>query len=309
MELPTWLISTLLVLGGFQLFKIFLTFFQGLGFMLYSSKDLKRYGSWVVVTGATDGIGLGYAETFAKKGFNVVLVSRSLDKLKEQESNIKSTYKVQVLTVEADFSSTSPDLYNSIARKIEGLDIAVLVNNVGISYNHAQYFDKLEDDLIDKLININVYSLTKMTKIVLPGMLAKKKGVIVNVGSAAGIIPVGDPLYSVYSGTKAYVDFFSKSMNLELKSKGVIVENHVPYFVTSKLSKIRKASLLTPNPRTYASAAVAKIGYAPSFVPYWAHALENFVAVNAPTFITSSLVLSHHLDIYKRAMKKAEKGQ
>ena len=161
-----------------------------------------------------------------------------------------------------------------------------------------------------------------------------------NVGSAAGILPIGDPLYSVYSGTKAYVDFFSKSLNLEYKSKGILTEVkflsflfkkkkrkkkikrkiikpkkkvnkykykkcHVPYFVTSKLSKIRKSSLLTPDPKTYAKAALTKIGHSASIVPYWAHALQHFLMTSLPEFVLSHLVLSHHLDIYKKAMKKA----
>jgi len=65
------------------------------------------------------------------------------------------------------------------------------VNNVGVSYPHAQYFVQVDDGLINDLINVNVYALTKMTKIVLPKMIEKKKGIIINVGSAAGVIPIG----------------------------------------------------------------------------------------------------------------------
>ena len=65
------------------------------------------------------------------------------------------------------------------------------MNNVGASYPHAQFLDKLDDSLVDQLININVVTLTKLTKLVLPKMVEKKKGIIVNVGSAAGLVPIG----------------------------------------------------------------------------------------------------------------------
>jgi len=218
---------------------------------------------------------------------------------------LKAAYpSIQIKTIAADFSSTDDAIYNKIAEEIKGLNIGILVNNVGISYPHAQYINEVEDSLISQLININVYSLTKMTKIVVPQLLEKKKGVIINVGSAAGLVPVGDPLYSVYSGTKAYVDFFSKSLNLELKRKGVIVENHVPYFVVSKLSKIRKPSLTVPTENGYASAAVRKIGYGASVVPYTPHAFQHWIVMSLPTFVVSWYVWSHHLGIYKKAMSK-----
>lgn len=98
------------------------------------------------------------------------------------------------------------------------------INNVATSYDHAQYFDMLEDSHIDRVLNINNLTLTRMCKIVIPGMLAKKKGIIINVGSAAGQIPMGDPFYTVYSSSKAYVDYFSKSLGIEYESRGIIVE-------------------------------------------------------------------------------------
>jgi len=307
-DLPNVVLVAFVVLGSFQLLKFLLGLLQGLRFLIFSGVNVKKYGQWAVVTGATDGIGLAYAKQLARKGLEVDLISRSAEKLKSAEAEVKAANKtpVNVKTIEADFSVPSEALFKKIADELAQLDIAILVNNVGVSYDHAQYFDKLDDSTIDKLINVNVITLTKLTKIVLPRMAEKKKGIIINVGSAAGLIPIGDPLYSVYSGTKAYVDFFSKSLNLEYKSKGVIIENHVPYFVVSKLSKIRKASLGTPTPGAYAASALAKIGYAASVVPFWAHAAQHWVLTSLPTFIVSKIVLSHHLGIYKRAIKKNE---
>jgi len=117
---------------------------------------------------------------------------------------------VQTKTIEADFSATTAALFKKIETELSELDIAILVsvimpfnsllfesislpqvNNVGASYPHAQFLDKLDDSLVDQLININVVTLTKLTKLVLPKMVEKKKGIIVNVGSAAGLVPIG----------------------------------------------------------------------------------------------------------------------
>lgn len=301
---PEWAWLVILSLAAFQLLKCLKSTWTVLRFLTYSSGNLKKHGEWAVVTGSTDGIGLGYAKQFAKRGFNVVLISRDETKLKAVEETLKSKYSVQVKIIAADFSSTDDVLYNRIAGELEPLNVGVLVNNVGISYPHAQYFTEIDDSLISQLININVISMTKMTKMVLPKFVQKKKGIVINVGSAAGLIPVGDPLYAVYSATKAYVDFFSRSLNLELKSKGVIVENHVPYFVVSKLSKIRVASIATPTADDYAAAAVNKIGFGASVVPFPAHALQHWIVMSAPIFFVSWYVMSHHLGIYKRAMSK-----
>lgn len=306
-NLPSEVILALVVLGSFQAFKVLKTFFNALLFVFHSAPNVKKFGEWAVVTGSTDGIGLAYAKDLAKKGLNIVLVSRNEEKLAQCSAEIKqASPNVQVKTVKADLSSTDPEMYKRIETELSGLNIGILINNAGMSYPHAQYLDKLDNKLVEDLININVVALTKLTKIVLPGMVAKSKGLIINVGSAAGIIPVGDPLYSVYSGTKAYVDFFSKSLSLEYKSKGIQVENQVPYFVTSKLSKIRNASLFTPNPKSYAAAALGKIGYSASTVPYWAHAIQHFVLTSVPTFIAANIVLSHHIGVYKKAMKKQQ---
>jgi 17beta-estradiol 17-dehydrogenase / very-long-chain 3-oxoacyl-CoA reductase len=92
------------------------------------------------------------------------------------------------------------------------LDIGVLVNNVGQFYTHPEffhiYFKSDDQTTINDMINCNIISVTKMTAIVLPGMVKKKVGIIINNGSGAGRSPV--PLNTVYSATKAYVDFFSR---------------------------------------------------------------------------------------------------
>ena len=91
------------------------------------------------------------------------------------------------------------------------------------------------DSNINKLINCNIVSCTKMTAICLPVMLRKRKGIIINNASASGRIPT--PMLTVYSASKAYMDFFSRALNTEYADKGIVVQSLNPYFVSTKVQK------------------------------------------------------------------------
>ena len=148
---------------------IFVTF-------LRPGKNIKKLGSWAVVTGATDGIGLALAKEAAKKGLNVVLVSRSMDKLKAAEKEIKDkSPTVQTKIISFDFSKGSPADYAKLGANLRDLDIGILYNNVGVSYEHAEVLQDLTDERIENIMEVNNASLVKMTRLVLPGMLQRKK--------------------------------------------------------------------------------------------------------------------------------------
>jgi len=263
----------------------------------------RRYGAWAVVTGDTDGIGLGMAKRLAQKGMNIVIIGRDEAKVSAAIAEL-AKFKVETRPVVADLSR--PDAFPVIEGALRELEVGVLVNNVGRSYDHAEFLTDVSPELIDSIIALNVIATTRLTRAVLPGMVARRKGAVVNVSSAAGSLPTGDPFYAVYSGTKAYVDAFSKSLHYELRKSGVFVQSQVPYFVATKLSKIRKPSLAAPSADTYAVAAVDKIGLWPLVVPYWVHAVQHAVAHSVPVALLAKFVLSHHFGIRKRALQKKQ---
>ena len=136
------------------------------------------------MTGATDGIGKAMAFEFGKKGLNVVLISRSKDKLLACQEELKAKCpKVEVKTLAVDYSKFDEAARQSVTSFLAPLDIGVLVNNVGISYPYTQYFHELDDERVEQLMTLNVHSTTWMTRIVLPGMVSRKRGSIVNIGS------------------------------------------------------------------------------------------------------------------------------
>lgn len=146
-----------------------------------------------------------------------------------------------------------------------------------------------------------------MAGAVLPGMKARHRGVIVNVGSANGILPAV-PLLSVYAGSKAYINQFTRSMDEELKPFNVRVQDQCPFFVTTKISKIRKPRIDAPTPKAWAKSAVKQIGYETDKTPYWSHGLM-LLAIQSlcPVWAINGYVHSLHKSFRTRYYRKQAK--
>lgn len=273
-----------------------------------------RKGAWAVVTGATAGIGKDFALQLAGKGFNVFLASRTASKLEEIAAEIKAKYpKTETMCHSIDFAAATSADYAALGLALSPLDIGILINNVGKSYDEPMFFQDLPDQDSADIVEININATLKVTKLVLPGMVARKRGLILTVGSFAALIP--SPLLAVYSGSKAFVSTWSQALGSELKGSGVEVQVLNTYFVVSKLSKIRKSSWMIPMPSTYVRNVLSKIGVQGGAVgqphistPYSGHAPVQWVIDH---LMTNTFWLNYnrelHIDIRKRAIKKRER--
>lgn len=177
-----------------------------------------KAGTWAVVTGASDGIGKQFAIQLAKKGLNVLLLARSsvkMDKIIEDCSE----FKVEVIKATFDFDTTKDSDWKALTTKIEGLgEISVLINNVGVSHDFPVSFldeDRFKCDTINR---VNIDATLRMTRIVLPHMITKRHGLVLNIGSMLGQVP--SSLLSVYSASKAYVRHWSQCILFHNKRCG-----------------------------------------------------------------------------------------
>lgn len=272
---------------------------------LRPGKNLRKLGQWAVVTGATDGIGKAYAFAFAKKGMSIVLISRTESKLQAVAKEISDKYSdVEVKYVVCDYSNFDEAARKKVSGAISGLEVGVLVNNVGVSYTYPKFFHELADQDVANLMEMNVNSTTWMTKMVIGGMAERKSGAVVNIASAAGLYTM--PLLAQYSAAKGYIEKFSRGLNAEYSKKGVTVQCQAPFYVATKLAKMRK-SFTVPTPDAFVGMSIKWIGYADAVVsPFWFHNLQGWFLDLLPAALVDPQIMGMHMAIRKRGMKKEQ---
>ncbi|KAK4283511.1 hypothetical protein QN277_000454 [Acacia crassicarpa] len=270
---------------------------------LRSEKDLiGSYGAWALVTGATDGIGKAFAYGLARRGLNLILVSRSSDKLRTVSDLIRADFpNCDVRTVEIDFAGDTDGGISRLKAAIKDVaDLGILVNNVGITYPEAMFFHEVEEEVWMRIVKVNVVGTTAVTAAVVDGMIKRRKGAIVNIGSGAGIVVPSHPLYAIYAATKAYVRQLSRSLSVEYARHGIHVQCQIPLYVVTKMvarvAAIEKPSLWIATAEEYAEAGIRRIGYEAECSPYWSHSLQWYFA----SFLPASLLDSWRLHVALR---------
>ena len=275
-----------------------------------------RKGSWAIITGASDGIGKEYALQLAKKGFHVFLVSRTQSKLETLSAEIKGKSNVDVKILAMDFAADDEADYAMLKTAVADLDVAILVNNVGLSHSIPVPFVDTDEKEMEDIITINCTGTLRVTQIVAPGMIKRHRGLILTMASFGGILPT--PLLATYSGSKAFLQQWSSALASELAPHGIKVQVVQSYLVTSAMSKIRRSSMLVPTPKQFVSAALSKIGRSggaqgvrDTSTPYWTHGLIHWAILNlTPGPMNKRLIdfnRSMHEGIRKRALKAAER--
>jgi short-subunit dehydrogenase len=176
-----------------------------------------------LITGASTGIGAVYADRLAKRGYDLILVARSVDKLTEVSKQIQSATGRKVEILQADLTVPS-DVQRVADRLATDTSITALVNNAGIAA--ANKLLESDPNYLDQMIQLNVTALTRLALAAAPGFVARTNGLIINIGSIVALAP--ELLNGTYSGTKAYVQNFSTSLKNELADKGVTVQVVLP---------------------------------------------------------------------------------
>lgn len=186
----------------------------------------------VLITGASSGIGATYAERFARRGHDLVLVARDKTRLDALASSLRSAHGVSVEVLQADL--IRPDDVGVVEKRLrEDAGIEILINNAGAPQSGD--FVSQNPEGIERLVALNVTALTRLAAAIAPRLAQAGKGAIVNIGSVVGLAPeIG---MTVYGATKAFVLFLSQGMTLELAPKGVYVQAVLPAATRTEIWK------------------------------------------------------------------------
>jgi short-subunit dehydrogenase len=217
-----------------------------------------------LITGGSGGIGYELALQFAADGYQVVLVARNRQRLQQVSSEIIGKYKVPVQIIEMDLSEL--DAPQRLFEEVQtlGMEVDVLVNNAGFGV-YGSYLETNGDTEL-QMIDLNMRTLTDLTKRFLAGMVRRGTGGILNVASTGAFQP--GPLMSVYFATKAYVLSYTEALANELQGTGVVVSVLCPgmtkteFFIAPAFSdKKQNVNLHRVERMMMDASAVAAIGY------------------------------------------------
>jgi hypothetical protein len=212
----------------------------------------------VLITGASSGIGLELAKYFAVDKSRLVLVARTAPALEKLAGELRRDWKVEVIVLTADLSlpETPARIFTELST--QKITVDVLVNNAGFGLHGAFAELPLPHQL--EIMQVNMTALVALTGLFLPGMVQRRRGGILNVGSVAGFMP--GPLMAVYFATKAFVQSFSEALSVELHGSGVAVSVLCPGPTETNFSQVargyRKHAIQSPK---MSAAAVAIAGH------------------------------------------------
>ena len=211
----------------------------------------------VLITGASSGIGYELSLIFAQNGYNLILTARNKKKLNNLSQLIKEKYGVMTKVIIKDLSSqtSAKEIFEEL--KKAKLKIDILVNNAGFGIHGP--FIKTSSTKESEMMQVNMASLTELTKLILPMMIKNKSGKILNVASVAAFLP--GPLMSIYYASKAFVLSFSLALSKEIKKHGISVSVLCPGPTKTGFEKTAKATdsilfrFLTKDPEFVARSA------------------------------------------------------
>jgi len=229
-----------------------------------------------LITGASAGLGAEYARLFAADKHDLALVARRRDRLEALAAELRSAHGVKVQVIAADLAA--PDSVPGVVAKAGEVDF--LVNNAGFGTSGA--FAELDFKRELEMIQVNIVALVSLTRAFLPGMIGRRRGRILNVGSTAGFPP--GPFMAVYYASKAFVNSFTEALGYELRGTGVSATVSCPGATATEFAQVagNDRSLLF-RLGAASAAKVAKEGYRAMMKgrPMVIHGIKNKITVQS----------------------------
>jgi short-subunit dehydrogenase len=209
----------------------------------------------VLITGASSGIGEELARIFAEKHYDLIISARREKRLQALAEELGADSSVTCIVCDLSMEEGPAQLVEDI--RGHGLEVDILVNNAGVSYQGL--LQDLSLDEVDDMINLNVLALTRLTHMLLPDMIHKGSGKVLNVGSVASFQPM--PSASVYGASKAFVLSFTEALSEDLRGTGVTVSALCPGLTRTEMIDDAENSELIPSYLMASARSVAKEGY------------------------------------------------
>lgn len=237
--------------------------------------------SFAIVTGASGGIGYELAKLLAKDHYNLILIARNIENLNKIKTELENYFSVSVFVIKKDLSvaGVSKELFDEIINM--DVKVRILINNAGF----GDYSPFVESNINKhrRMMQLNIITLTELTRLFLPDLIKQKEGKILNLASIASFMP--GPMMSVYYATKAYVLSLTEAISYELKGSGVTVTALCPGPTKTKFFDVAEADnpkfnklLKTADP-TY----VAEYGYS---------AMKKGRVIARPNFFNRIIIFS-----------------
>ncbi|OMJ94071.1 hypothetical protein SteCoe_2843 [Stentor coeruleus] len=258
------------------------------------------HGSYALVTGATDGIGKGFCEALAEKGINIILVSRTQEKLDKVANELSKKYGVSCVTHAIDLSKAKAEEYAALKKKTDSLDMSMLINNAGVvCYKKTK---ELTFDEIQDTINLNSGSVMHLLNMYLP-VLEQRKGrsAVINLSSFLAVRP--SPLISLYSGTKAFNHYVSQGLSEEYRDS-IDVMSYQPATIITNATPNEKPSWRSCTVEESVRGALIDLGRRNLTHGHWNHELMAWAVRWVPEKIRIRLMAQGIDKIIKQRFPK-----
>jgi uncharacterized protein len=243
----------------------------------------EKYGDWAVITGASSGIGREFARYLANLGINLIIIARRIERLKALADEVKGKNKIEVIPVNADL--TKEESIREIIVAIGNREIGILINNAGVG--SIGYLAESDLQKQTDLVKLNCLAPTILTHHILKGMVDKRKGAIIFLGSVVGMQPT--PYLSVYSATKSFNIFLANALWYELKNYNIDVLALSPGSTDTEFDRVSKDRLLTAAPEDVVRTAFRSLGKKPNVVHGFVNKILMVISKLLPDKLTITL--------------------
>ena len=254
--------------------------------------------AWALVTGASDGIGFGFAQELSKRGFNVFLHGRNSEKLARRQEELQAEFPTTKYRIIVSDASNVSENIDSMATVVGDAPLTVLVNNVGGESRPYRGLAELTYEDTRNTIHTNAMFMAQVTRALLPVLEKNGPSLVLNISSVASY---GIPFVPVYSGTKGFVDSFTYSLRGEMRADKKNVEVQcVRVGNVQSAGNDAEIGMATPDSRSMAAGALNRVGSGALVIGHWRHLLP----VASVDLFPRSLLTPHMVQTMRELRKK-----